>query len=85
MKIHLFGGVWSPSAANFTLQRVARDEGDKYSKDIADSVRGDFYVDDYVKSVPDIETGIQTVHDVTDLVASGAFRLTKWVSNSRKC
>ena len=83
MRTHMFGGVWSPAAANYILQHVAKDDGHKYTPDISDSVRKDFYVDDYVKSVPDSETGIRVAGDVTKLVAEGGFRLTKWVSNCR--
>ena len=39
MTTHLFGGVWSPAAANYILQHVAKDEGHNYSSDVTDSVR----------------------------------------------
>ena len=84
MTVHPFGGVWSPSCANFALQRTADDHGDRFDQDVAATVKRNFYVDDCLKSVRSEEEAVNTVRQLTKLLACGGFRLTKWLSNRRK-
>ena len=83
MAVHLFGGVWSASCANYGLQRTAKDNSDDFDPEVARSVERNFYVDDYLKSVESQEKAISSVHQLRNLLARGGFNLTKWVSNSR--
>ncbi|XP_068697586.1 uncharacterized protein [Montipora foliosa] len=50
MTVHLFGAVSSPACANYALQRTADDNEDNYGTEVANTVRGNFYVDDVLKS-----------------------------------
>ena len=83
MAVHLFGGVWSASCANYGLQRTAKDNSDDFDPEVARSVEKNFYVDDYLKSVESHEKAISLVDQLRNLLARGGFNLTKWVSNSR--
>jgi hypothetical protein len=46
MKAHLFGEIWSPSCANFALQKVAEEFSDHFPEDVTSIIRRSFYVDD---------------------------------------
>ena len=83
MAVHLFGGVWSASCANYGLQRTAEDNSDDFDPKVAKSVEKNFYVDDYLKSVESNEKAITSVVELRSLLAREGFNLTKWVSNSR--
>ena len=83
MTAHLFGGVWSPSCANFALKRCALDNKDFYSSETIKTVDKDFYVDDCLKSIPTEAQAVQLAGELTDLLHQGGFHLTKWISNSR--
>ena len=58
MNVHVFGGTSSPSCSNYALRRTARDHEQKYGKEVADTIRGDFY--DVLKSVQDEQKSNQT-------------------------
>ena len=83
MAVHLFGGVWSATCANYGLQRTAKDNSNDFDLEVARSVEKNFYVDDYLKSVESHEKAISLVDQLRNLLAQGAFNLMKWVSNSR--
>ncbi len=84
MAVHLFGGVWSPSCANFALRRTAEDNADKFDNQTVTTVMENFYADDCLKAVDNEEEAVTLVNSLTKLLALGGFRLTKWISNSRK-
>ena len=84
MTAHIFGGVWSPSAATFALQRVAEDNRDDFSDDAVETVQRNFYVDDCLKFVATEDAAIRLAADLRELLARGGFRLTNWLSNSKK-
>lgn len=84
MEVHLFGGVSSPSCANFALQKTADDNQKEFSPEVINTVKRNFYVDDCLKSVGSEEGAISLAKDLTSLLKKGGFRLTKWLSNSRK-
>ena len=84
MLVHLFGGVWSPSCANYALRRTAEDNRDKFGKEAVETVTNDFYVDDCLKSLKTEEEAVEQVQQLRELLACGGFRLTKWLSNRRK-
>ena len=84
MTIHLFGGVWSPSCASYALLRTAEDSRSDFSDELILCVQRNFYVDDFLKSVPDEIQAVQVISQLTGLLSQGGFHLTKWVSNSRE-
>ena len=51
MGVHLFGAVSSPSWANFALRRAADDNLQQFDSEAINTVKGNFYVDDCLKSV----------------------------------
>ncbi|XP_035983363.1 uncharacterized protein LOC118557443 [Fundulus heteroclitus] len=83
MVVHLFGAVSSPSCANFALRQTAEDNKNKADTSVLATIRHNFYVDDCLKSVPDVSKAITLVQDLKAVCATGGFKLTKWTSNSR--
>ena len=83
MNVHIFGGTSLPSCSNYALRRTARDHEQKYGKEVADTLRGDFYVDDLLKSVQDKQKAIKLMKHVTAMCVEGGFWLTKFVNNSK--
>ncbi|XP_056307490.1 uncharacterized protein LOC130219206 [Danio aesculapii] len=84
MTAHLFGGVWSPSAANFAMQKVTEDNCERFSDDALETVRRNFYVDDCLKSLSTVNDAIKLASELRELLSCGGFRLTKWLSNSKE-
>ncbi len=83
MTAHLFGGVWSPSCANYALQRCATDHKEFFDRETVSTILHNFYVDDCLKSVPSDRDAIHLINQLEKLLELGGFRLTKWISNSR--
>ena len=84
MKVHLFGATSSPSIANYCIKRTAEQNKENSSAEAIDSILRSLYMDDLLKSVSTTEQAIQLVHEVSELLAKGGFRLTKWLSNDRE-
>ncbi len=84
MNVHLFGGSWSPSCCAYALQCTADDFGEAFTKEAIWAVRRDIYVDDFLRSLDDVNLAIVLQSDVRNLLHKGGFRLTKWISNNRK-
>ena len=84
LAVHLFGGVCSPSCANFALKKTAEDNKTSFDPEIVHTVKRNFYVDDCLKSVTSDKSAIFLVNNLTELLRRGGFRQTKWLSNSRK-
>ncbi|XP_014663229.1 PREDICTED: uncharacterized protein LOC106805948 [Priapulus caudatus] len=82
MTSHLFGGVWSPSCANYALRMIVQDHNEIYHAMTLDTILKNFYVDDCLKSVDDLDVAITLAREVKDLLAKRGFHLTKWISNS---
>jgi len=84
MLVHLFGGISSPSCANYSLRKTADDSSDQFSAEAVYTVKRNFYVDDCLKSVPSEEQASNLASELRELLSRGGFRLTKWLSNSKK-
>ena len=84
MLVHLFGAISSPASANFALRRTATDNKQCFPDDVINTVKRNFYVDDCLKSLSSEAAAITHVHDLQALLSRGGFKLTKWISNSRK-
>ena len=76
---HIFGAKSSPTCANYAQQQVARDNT-QGSPQITKLIRRNFYMDDFVKSVPSAEQAIEIYNMLRAKLARGGFHLTKWIS-----
>ena len=54
MFVHLFGVVFSPARSNFVVHKTAEDNAEDFSADAINTVRLNFYVDDFLKSLPSV-------------------------------
>ena len=84
MRVHLFGGASSPSCANFALKRTAEHNIEGFDPQTIETVKRNFYVDDCLKSVESEDNTIRLASQLRELLARGGFKLTKWLSNSKK-
>ncbi|XP_052263633.1 uncharacterized protein LOC127866840 [Dreissena polymorpha] len=84
MQVHLFGATWSPSCTAYALKRTASDNAEMYDEEVISTVHRNFYVDDCLKSVGSEEAAVKLATESQSLMKRGDFRLTKWLSNSRK-
>jgi len=84
MKVHIFGANSSPSCTSFCLRQAAVDYGADYEMFIATAAEENFYVNDCLISVPDIERGIQNVEEFSSILSRAGFHLTKWLSNNHQ-
>ena len=84
MLVHLFGTMSSPSCANFALRKTGADNTTDFDPSISDIVKKNFYVDDCLKSINDVEECVKVVKNLLELLSCGGFHLMKWVSNSSK-
>ena len=84
MNVSIFGMKCSPAITGYVLRRTADDNCQGTSKSIAavSAVKHNFYMDDFLRSEPDVMAARTMQREVTSLVAHGGFRLTKWMSNS---
>ncbi|XP_071944674.1 uncharacterized protein [Antedon mediterranea] len=83
MKVHTFGATCSPSCANFALKKTADDNKDDFPKDVIETVKNNFYVDDLLKSLDNPEMAIEMVEHLRRLCRRGGFNLTKWSSSNK--
>ena len=84
MTVHVFVTVDSPCCANYALQRAARDQQGKFREDAINAVRGNLYMDDLLASKQSSDEAIGLAKDLRGILATGGFRLTKCMSNSRE-
>ena len=83
MTSHVFGGVWCSCAATYAL-RLAADDFGYDDPSVLNSVKNDFYVDDYLKSVDNVNDAKDLIANVKSVLFQGGFRLTKFVTNDDK-
>ena len=84
MCVHLFGGASSPSCANYALKKTAEDNNQEFDAMTVETVKRNFYVDDCLRSVTEEVKAVRLVGQLRELLSKGGFRLTKWISNSKK-
>lgn len=80
----ILGGASSPSCANFALKKTARDNEADFNPKVIETVKRNFYVDDCLKSVSEEDEAVDLAKQLRELLGRGGFKLTKWLSNSRK-
>ena len=84
MTVHTFGAVSSPSCANYCLKKTACDNEKQFGKEVADTLRRNFYVDDMAKSVSTPSKAIELLQNVMQMSAAGGFPLGKIISNCKE-
>ena len=84
MAVHIFGASSSPSITNFALKFAADKVEKRYSSLVADTIRYNFYVDDCLKSVPDVKCAIKLIDEISGACRDEGFHLTKFTSNNFK-
>ena len=77
---HILGAKSSPTCSNYALQQVARDNAQE-SPQVTKLILRNFYMDDFVKSVPTAEQAIEIYKLLRAMLAKRGFHLTKWISN----
>ena len=83
MKVHIFGKIDSPCITNWVIKRTASDQSSQYENEIIETIKQNFYMDDYLGCFQSQEKTIETVHNVIKIISVGGFILTKWLSNSK--
>ena len=68
----------------FTNFVDARDQQGKFREDAINAVRRNFYIYDRLTSKQSSDEATGLVKDVIGILATGRFRLTKWMYNSRE-
>ena len=63
---------------------MASDNAQLFSDQTIAKVQRNFYVDDCLKSVGQEDEAVKLARELMDLLALGGFKLTKWLSNSKK-
>ena len=84
MTVHIFGATSSPSCACLALRKTAEDGRNKTTAEAAKTVERHFYMDDCLTAVASEEQAIALSQSLRALCMRGGFKLTKWVSNSRR-
>ena len=82
MVVHLFGAKSSPSVANFALKAAADKFEDVSSREAAEFIKNDFYVDDGIKSVETVDQAISLMKESQILCKMSGFHLHKFVANN---
>ena len=67
MTSHMFGGISSPSCCNYPLKKTAADNVNKYGNKVSTIVKRNVYVDDMLKSFPDVKAAGDMVKKVRAL------------------
>jgi len=80
MCVHVFGGIWSGSAAGYALRRCVEDF--EASELVREVVRNSFYVDDCLLSVGSVDEAVEVIQGVKEVLKCGGFNLTKFVVNN---
>ena len=75
----IFGATCSPSMAIFVLNQCAKDNAENFPKAFA-AITKQFYMHDYVHSLPTITEAKDTVMQVKECLQRGGFKLTRFLS-----
>ena len=80
MLVHVFGAASSLTCSNFCLGQVAKDFGHLFPTSATTIVNNNFYKDDCLVSFSSAKKVIQMRQVLSNLLAKGGFRLTKWAT-----
>ena len=78
--------LWSRFFAelrNYALRKTADDNEEKFGDVVTSTLRRNFYVDDYLRSVSTEETAKGQIESLRKVCTSGGFHLTKFICNRR--
>ena len=78
MIVHVFGKVDSPCCTNWALRNTSIDS----ELDVKNTIERNFYMDDFLKSLSNVDDLINLSKRVMSVLHCHGFRLTKWMSNS---
>lgn len=84
MLVHPFGATSSPFCANYALKNTAAEFENCYSKEVITAIKKNFYVDDCLVSVPNVNLAKSFVNEITDMLKQRGFRLRNWITNERR-
>ena len=73
---HIFGAASSPCCANKSVKQTADDNEERFSPEVINTVRRNFYVDDVLKSVPNEDNAIHLAEQLIQLRKEDVFHLT---------
>ena len=82
MSVHLFGNGPSPAVATYGLRRTASDGEEEYGEEAKIFIHRNFYVDDGLASLANVQQAIELVKNAQASLATANLRLHKVVSNS---
>ena len=77
-----YGLISIPSIAGYCVKYTAKRNYSRASEDTVRRVEQDFYVDDFITSLPTVEDAKRVAYEVTELLSTTGFTLTKFASNS---
>ena len=81
LRRHAFGLTSSPFVCNYVLQHGAEQNKQLFSEQTIETVMNNFYVDDCLKSVPNVEDANVLIYELTELLSLSGFTLHKWLCN----
>ena len=81
LRAHLFGDISFPSCSNYVIKENAADNVNKYGNEASTIVKRNLYVEDMLKSFPDVKTAGDMVNKVRAMCLEGGFNLRKFTSN----
>lgn len=84
MQVHVFGVFSFPSVASYALKKVASDNICKFRLQAVHTVNHNFYVDNCLKAVRSTEEAVQLIKELSILLGSKGFHITKFRSNHNK-
>ena len=84
MCVHVFDGTFSPSCRNYMPKSTFIDGEDQFGKTAAETLQDNFYLDDLLKPLDNERQAIKPIKSVKATCASGGFKLTKFLSNSKQ-
>ena len=84
MCAHVFDGKSSACCSNYALRRTAVDNESIFGKDASEVLQNNFYVDDLLKFLKDVESAKELVKDVMNMCKAGGFQLTKFICQSQR-
>ena len=84
LKTVTYGLKPSAQLAIRTLTELADQDGHLYRDEVANALKNNFYVDDYLQSFQDVETAKSVSEQLSQLLKKGGFFLRSWCSNNKK-
>ena len=78
---HLFGDISFPSCSNYVIKENSADNVNKYGNEASTIVKRNLYVEDMLKSFPDVKTARDMVNKVRALHLAGGFNLRRFTTN----